>query len=120
TVNELVNVSKLVDTMLIQLKNSAPDPAVLNRVISSRFWTYAGYSYNNRTVQQLKNSGNFRLLRNEAVADSILQYDNLINTIIITQWNDLKNKMYAYKDVEAKVIAYQQLYRVERSEEHTV
>src|SRR6266536_3749740 len=36
TVNELVNVSKLVDTMLIQLKNGAPDPAVLNRVISSR------------------------------------------------------------------------------------
>jgi hypothetical protein len=115
TVNELVNVSKLVDTMLIQLKNGAPDPAVLNRVISSRFWTYAGYSYNNRTVQQLKNSGNFRLLRNEAVADSILQYDNEINTIIIAQWNDLKNTMYAYKDAEAKVVAYQQLYRIESS-----
>jgi len=115
TANELTHVLKLLDTMLMQLKNGAPDAAELNRIISSRFWTYAGYSYNNRTVQQLKNSGNFRLLRNEAVADSILQYDNLINTIIIAQWNDLKNTMYAYKDVEAKVIAYQQLYRAKSS-----
>jgi hypothetical protein len=111
TVNQLMNVSKRVDTMLIQLKNGTPDPAVLNRIISSHFWSYAGYSYNNRTVQQLKNSGNFRLIRNEAVADSILMYDNQINTIIIAQWNDLKNTMYAYKDVEARVVAYQQLYK---------
>ena len=62
-------------------------------------------------MQQLKNSGNFRLVKNEAVADSILKYDNLINTIIIAQWNDLKNTMYAYKDAEARVIAYQQLYK---------
>ena len=109
TVNQLTNASKILDTMLIQLKNGTPDPAVLDRIISSHFWTYAGYSYNNRTVQQLKNSGNFRLLRNEAVADSILQYDNLVNTIIIAQWNDLKNTMYAYKDAEMRVIAYQQL-----------
>jgi hypothetical protein len=115
TVNELTSVSKLVDTMLMQLKNGTPNAAVLNRIISLRFWTYAGYSYNNRTVQQLKNSGNFRLLRNEAVADSILQYDNSINTIIIGQWNDLKNTMYSYKDAEARVVAYQQLYKVKSS-----
>jgi hypothetical protein len=111
TVNQLIDASKILDTMLIQLKNGTPDPAVLNRIISSHFWTYAGYSYNNRTVQQLKNSGNFRLLRNEAVADSILQYDNFVTTIIIAQWNDLKNTMYAYKDAETRVIAYQQLYK---------
>lgn len=115
TVNEFISISKLADTMLIQLKNGTPDPAVLNRIISSRFWIYTGYTYNNRTVQQLKNSGNFRLLRNEAVADSILQYDNVINTIIIPQWNDLKNTMYAYKEVESKVIAYQRLYKVKSS-----
>src|SRR4051812_47512221 len=44
TVNELTSVSKLVDTMLMQLKNGTPNAAVLNRIISLRFWTYAGYS----------------------------------------------------------------------------
>src|SRR5205814_527842 len=38
TANELISVSTLVDTMLMQLKNGTPDPAVLNRIISSRFW----------------------------------------------------------------------------------
>src|SRR5205809_7654100 len=35
TVNQLTNASKILDTMLIQLKNGTPDPAVLNRIISS-------------------------------------------------------------------------------------
>ena len=113
TINTLTDLSKDLDTMLIELKNGTPNVAVLNRIISSRFWMYTGFSYNNRTIQQLKNAGNFRLLKNKAVADSILQYDNLMNTIIIGQWNDLKNTMYAYKDVEARIISYQQLSKIE-------
>jgi hypothetical protein len=114
-VNELTAISKDLDTMLIQLKNGTPNVAVLNHIATSHFWMYAGFSYNNRTIQQLKNAGNFRLLKNEAVADSILQYDNLINTFTIAQWNDLKNTMYAYKDVEAKIMSYQQLSKIESS-----
>jgi hypothetical protein len=113
TINALTAASKDIDTMLIELKSNTPNVAVLNNIISSHFWLYTGFSYNNRTIQQLKNAGNFRLLKNEAVADSILQYDNLINTIIMAQWNDLKNTMYAYKDVEAKIISYQQFSKIE-------
>jgi hypothetical protein len=113
TINDLTNLSKYLDTMLIELKNGTPNASVLNHIESLHFWMYAGFSYNNRTVLQLKNAGNFRLLKNEAVADSILQYDNLINTFIISQWIDLKNTMYAYKDAEAKVISYQQLSKIE-------
>ena len=112
TINTLTATSKDLDTMLSELKSNTPNVTVLNNIISSHFWLYTGFSYNNRTVQQLKNAGNFRLLKNEAVADSILQYDNYINNIILAQWNDLKNTMYAYKDVEAKVISYQQLSKI--------
>jgi hypothetical protein len=113
TINQLTVITKDLDTMLMELKNGTPNVVTLNHIVSSRFWLYEGFSYNNRTVQQLKNAGNFRLLKNEAVADSILQYDNLINTFIISQWIDLKNTMYAYKDVEAKIISYQQLSNIE-------
>jgi hypothetical protein len=113
TINQLTVITKDLDTMLMELKNGTPNVVTLNHIVSSRFWLYEGFSYNNRTVQQLKNAGNFRLLKNEAVADSILQYDNLINTFIISQWIDLKNTMYAYKDVEAKIISYQQLSDIE-------
>jgi len=99
---------KAVDTILTTLKADKPDAATIYRVISNNFWTYTGYSYNNRTVQQLKNSGNFRLVQNKIVADSILKYDNYQNTILLTQYTDLKNTMMAYKDVEAKVVFYKQ------------
>jgi hypothetical protein len=105
----LTDVFKNVDTLLTCLKSDSPDPAIINRVLSKSFWTYTGYSYNNRTIQQLKNAGNFRLIHNKLVGDSILLYDNWMNTIILTQYTDLKNTMYAYKEVEAKVVPYKEL-----------
>ena len=37
---------------------------------------YTGFQYHDRTIQQLKNSGNMRLIRNKNAADSITVYDN--------------------------------------------
>lgn len=36
----------------------------------------ANFQYHDRTIQQLKNSGNLRLIRNQNAADSITIYDN--------------------------------------------
>ena len=102
-------ISSKLDTMLICLKSEKPDPAVINRIVSEQFFLYTEYSYNNRTVQQLKNSGVFRLVRDNNVAASILKYDNFQNSIMLTQYVDLKNTMYAYKDIEARAIHYKDL-----------
>jgi hypothetical protein len=100
-----------VDTMLNCLQSDKPDGNIINRVVSRRFWIYSGYSYNNRTIEQLRNAGNFRLIQNAKVTDSIIIYDNYQNSIMIAQYNDLKGSMYAYKDVEAKAIHYKELKR---------
>src|SRR5580658_3687743 len=71
-------VSQKIDTMLMCLKSDNPDASIINRIVSGDFWNYTGFSYNDRTLEQLKNSGNFRLIRNKAVADSILFYDDAI------------------------------------------
>jgi hypothetical protein len=102
------NVFKNVDTMLTCLKSDAPDPTIIHRIILRNFWTYGGYSYNNRTIEQLKNAGNFRLIQNNAVADSILEFDNYMNTVL-GQHNALLNSMISYKEVEEKVIHYKEL-----------
>ena len=34
-----------------------------------------GYTYNNRTVEQLRSSGNYRLIRSKNVTDSLIAYD---------------------------------------------
>jgi hypothetical protein len=98
-----------IDTMLTCLKMDKPDPNIINRAVSRKFWNYTGFSYNNNTVQQLKSSGNFRLVQNKAVADSILKYDNLENAFILNQYSDLKGTLMTYKNIEAKVIYYREL-----------
>ncbi len=109
TIQNYIEISKAIDTMLMCLKSGNPDPTLLSNIVSRNFWTYTGYSYNNRTIQQLKNSGNFRLIRNNAVADSILNYDNNINSFVLNQYNDLKISMFSYKEIESKVLPYSEL-----------
>ncbi|MFI5162957.1 MAG: hypothetical protein ACHQHN_16870, partial [Sphingobacteriales bacterium] len=58
-------ISAEIDTMLTCLKSDQPDPAVISSAISKDFWKYTGFSYNNNTIQQLKSSGNFRLVLNK-------------------------------------------------------
>ena len=70
---------------------------------------YTGFSYNNETIQQLKSSGNFRLMKDKNVVDSMLSYDNTINSFTVNQYNDLKNTLLSYKDAEAKVFPYSEL-----------
>ena len=108
-IRQFGTISSELDTMLLCLKSDKPDPLVISRIVSDHFWLYTGYSYNNRTVQQLKNSGVFRLVRNNNAAAAILKYDNFQNTIMLTQYVDLKNTMFAYKDMEARVMHYKDL-----------
>ena len=41
---------------------------------------YEKFVYHDRTIAQLKNGGNFRLIRNTAIADSLIEYDATVNT----------------------------------------
>jgi len=40
------------------------------------------FQYHDRTIQQLKNGGNFRLIRNKGIADSLIDYDVYILTAL--------------------------------------
>ncbi len=66
---------------------------------------YKKWTYSDRTIDQLKNSGTFRLIRNKAVSDGISQYDGFIrnyindmqNSLILKQWqgvNDAGNDIF--------------------------
>jgi hypothetical protein len=41
---------------------------------------YSNFEYHDGTIEQLKNGGNFRLIRKSVVADSIIDYDALIKS----------------------------------------
>ena len=64
---------------------------------------FPDYIYTDRTIQQLKNGGGMRLIRNKAVSDSIVDYDSKVKALAIAQaqMNDLvltfgleKNKLF--------------------------
>jgi hypothetical protein len=46
---------------------------------------FVDFVYNDRTIQQLKNTGALRLVKNRAVSDSIMKYDQAVKALMIHQ-----------------------------------
>ena len=70
------------DTLMGVLK----EPDFLNKLeyfekYASNVFTLIAFYQTDRTLQQLKNSGGLRLIRNQAVSDSIIRYDNMVKEI---------------------------------------
>ncbi len=55
---------------------------------------YAKWIYSDRTIDQLKNSGNFRLIRNKAVSNGISEYDGFIRNFIDDMQKNLILKQF--------------------------
>jgi hypothetical protein len=43
---------------------------------------YFKWTYTDRTIEQLKNSGNFRLIRNKIISDNIIDYDSWVRNYV--------------------------------------
>lgn len=74
------------DSLLQELGN----PAVFKNSSRAYYffemsWHFPDFIYTDRTIQQLKNSGGMRLLRNKAVSDNIVDYDSKVRTVFIAQ-----------------------------------
>jgi len=79
-------IEKRNDSLLMELKN----PGVLtNSKRAYYFWSesdyYVPFLYNDRTIQQLKNNGGLRLIRNKNVSDSIIEYDRQLRNLFASQ-----------------------------------
>src|SRR6185369_5780116 len=66
---------------LIAIINNSPDwNQSAKEIYQQQVWINLYYKavYSDRTIMQLKNSGNFRLIRNTSVSDAIIQYDGFV------------------------------------------
>jgi len=61
------------------------------------------FLYNDRTIQQLKNSGSMRLIRNQGASDLILQYDQLVRDM---QHNELirEETLTRFRDISSYIL----------------
>ena len=112
--NNVLNVLEVrsanVDSMLLLLTANPNGEAV----IRSFQFTYPAlnnitFSFNDRTITQLKNSGNMRIIRNQKVNDGIINYWNRIDNV--TQ--ALNRHMFyrtAGRELETKVYNVAELY----------
>jgi hypothetical protein len=69
------------------------NPAKLGKYISNIFILQL-FNQTNRTLQQLKNAGGLRLIRNQPASDSIIQYDDKVK-LISEQAQDMYNSNQA-------------------------
>ncbi len=72
-----------IDTIRNEIEKdpSARDPLLLYRCVRVLLNNNT-FLYHDRTIGQLKYAGNFRLIRKKVVADSLIEYDAQIHTVI--------------------------------------
>ncbi len=86
-------VIKKADTIIMEMEKpyDQRDHRLLYKCVAS-INTNNTFLYHDRTIQQLKSSGNFRLIRNNAIADSLVEYDGWV-VKTITNIEDIYSKV---------------------------
>ena len=75
------SVLKRTDTLRIEIEKPAASRNVLLLYTNAgRMRDYDNFEYHDRTIDQLKNAGNFRLIRKTIIADSLIDYDAKIKS----------------------------------------
>jgi len=77
-----------------EVKNNGSEMYYLGRLASRSAWL----SLNDRTIQQMKNSGGFRLIRNEKVSAAIIEYYNRLTFIEKLQHIEMSESM-TYREI---------------------
>ena len=73
-----------IDTIHVELDKSRQErnSLVLYRM-TSFMRIYNAFEYHDRTIDQLKNAGFFRLFRKKSIADSLIDYDALVKSTLL-------------------------------------
>jgi hypothetical protein len=98
------------DSLLFFLKQDM-DQANINKMyglLSKDFFHFDLFKYNDKTIEELKSSGDFRLIKKESIANKIMSYDLDMKYILI-QEQDVKDLMIISKNIEAKVFDFSQM-----------
>ena len=98
------------DVAIIQqsLKARPVDVKNFYKSLSKDFWHFDLFKYDNKTVEELKSSGNFRLIRDKKIENRIMSFDLDIN-YLLTQEKDVKDLMNVSKQAEEKIADYSQI-----------
>lgn len=95
-----------IDSLIPIIKNNNDWNRSAKDIYQQQVWIYLYYKavYSDRTIEQLKNSGNFRLIENAAVSDAIIQYDGYVKNFVISMQDEgLLNQWKKLDDCSAGI-----------------
>jgi len=107
-INEWASANKNVIVIQQSLKAGPVDVKDFYKSLSKDFWHFDLFKYDNKTVEELKSSGNFRLIRDKKIESQIMSFDLDMN-YILTQEKDVKDLMNVSKQAEEKIADYTQI-----------
>ena len=89
-VRGITNMNSHIDTIELLLSNFSELNKNVREIYQQEVWINLYYKliYTDRTIEQLKNSGNFRLIRNTSVSDAIIDYDGYVRNYVIEMQNE--------------------------------
>ena len=78
------------DSLIALIGNNPDWDRSAKEIYQQQVWVNLYYKavYSDRTIMQLKNSGNFRLIRNTTVSDAIIQYDGYVRNFVISMQDE--------------------------------
>ena len=79
-----------VDSLIVLMENASDLNKLAKEIYLQQVWMNLYYKavYTDRTIEQLKNSGNFRLIRNTTVSDGIIAYDGYVKNFVISMQDE--------------------------------
>ncbi|SRR6185312_6903155 len=97
------------DSILFYLKKdfSPVNVNVLYNLLNRNFFHFNLFKYNDNTIQELKSSGDFRLIRDKDIKSSIMAFDEDMK-YILKQEQDIKEFMMNSKDIESRIFDFSQ------------
>jgi len=98
------------DSLLFFLKKDINQQNIneMYALLSRDFFHFNLFKYNNKTIEELKSSGDFRLIKKEWIANEIMSYD-LDMKYTLLQEQDVKDLMITSKNIESQIFDFSQL-----------
>src|SRR5688572_3644046 len=82
--NTFTNITNHIDSLIPLMQEDREMEKNAKRIYQHQVWLnlFARWIYSDRTISQLKNSGNFRLIRKKSVSDLIIDYDGYVTNYV--------------------------------------
>ncbi len=95
------------DSLKTLVKNPQTREEILNAYKASTLpQSFSSFNYSDRTIEQLRSAGNFRLIRNSTVSDAVIEYDRYIRNTYIGLEKILSNQSIGLLEKQNEIFDY--------------